>query len=50
MQRRRSTYIVVAVIVIAFATVVMSSTLGSGGADATHRMPDGSTMQGDDMP
>lgn len=41
--------IVVAVIVIAFVSGVVSSTQ-SGGTNTTHSMPDGGTMDGSRMP
>jgi hypothetical protein len=50
MKNRTSTMIVVAILLIAFATAVVASTLSNGNAGASHTMPDGSSMQGDDMP
>ena len=49
MPNRTTKLIVVAVIVIAFVTGVVSSTLSSG-SSASHSMPDGGTMDGDRMP
>jgi hypothetical protein len=49
-RSRRTTLIVVAVIMIAFATVVVGTTLSAGDGGVTHTMPDGSSMQGDRMP
>lgn len=36
--------------VIAFATLVVSSTLDGGASEAVHTMPSGQTMPGDQMP
>jgi hypothetical protein len=49
-MNRTSIAILVAVVLIAFATLVISSTLSTDDGASTHRMPDGSTMQSDDMP
>lgn len=49
-MRARGTALIVAVILIAFAVVVITSTLSAGDEAATHTMPDGGTMQGDGMP
>lgn len=45
-----STLIVIAVIIIAFATVVISSVLSAGNPQESHRMPNGETMQEDRIP
>jgi hypothetical protein len=51
MRNRGTIAIVVAVVLIAFATAVISSTLAPDrSATNGHTMPDGSTMQGEDMP
>jgi nitrate/nitrite-specific signal transduction histidine kinase len=50
MRNHRSALIVLAVLLIAFATVVISSTLSSNNGDAAHTMPDGGSMKGDSMP
>ena len=49
MPNRTTMLIVIAVIVIAFVTGVVSSTLSSG-SSASHSMPGGSTMDGSRMP
>ena len=49
MPNRTTMLIVIAVLVIAFVTGVVSSTL-SGGSTAAYSMPDGSTMDGGRMP
>ncbi len=49
-MRGRGPALIVAVILIAFAAVVMTSTLSAGDETPTHTMPDGATMQGDHMP
>ena len=49
MPNRTTMMIVIAVIAIAFVTGVVSSTL-SGGSSGTHKMQDGSTMDGNRMP
>ena len=49
MKNKTSTMIVVAVVSIAFATVVVASSL-SNSKGASHTMPDGGSMKGDDMP
>ena len=48
-MRSPMTMLIVAAIVIAFATVVITSTLSSGEAEI-HTMPDGSSMQDRKMP
>jgi hypothetical protein len=50
MKNRTSTMIVVAILLIAFATVVVTSTSSPKSEGASHTMPDGSSMKGDDMP
>lgn len=50
MPNRTTTLILIAIAVIAFATVVVSSTLSPDGGGAVHTMPDGSSMPKDDMP
>jgi hypothetical protein len=50
MRNRTSMMIVVAVVLIAFATVVIASTLSADSGGAAHTMPDGSSMKGDEMP
>ena len=49
-MKRTLNVAVIAAIVIAFATLVVSSTLDGGASEATHTMPGGQTMQGDEMP
>jgi hypothetical protein len=46
---RRVTVILIALVVIAFGTTVVASTISAGDGRATHTMPDGSTMQDDGM-
>ena len=46
----RTALIVALVIIIGFATVVVSSTLSGGDSGARHTMPDGSGMDGEAMP
>ena len=48
-MRSPTRMLIVAAIVIAFATVVIASTLSSSRAQ-THAMPDGSSMQDGTMP
>ena len=51
MRNRTTTMILVAVLMIAFATMVVASTLSAdGGSDAGHTMPDGRTMMDGEMP
>jgi hypothetical protein len=50
MPNRTTSIIVVAILVIAFATVVVASTLSDGSRGAAHSMPDGSTMKDGEMP
>lgn len=50
MHSNRTRLIVIAVVVIAFVTGVVGSTLSAGDQPAAHQMPDGSTMQGGSMP
>ena len=50
MRHNKSILIVAIVIALAFATVVISSTLSGGDSAAQHTMPGGGTMQGESMP
>ena len=45
----RTLAILVAVLVLAFATVVVASLLAGSDQAPTHTMPDGGSMQNDDM-
>ena len=47
---RSGTMLIVAVVLIAFAAVVITSTLAAGDDTPSHTMPDGRTMQDDPMP
>ncbi len=49
-MRGRGTALIVAVILITFAAVVITSTLSASDERPAHTMPDGGTMQGDRMP
>lgn len=49
MQNRTTRMIAVAVIVLAFATAVVATTLLADDGGATHAMPDGRPMQGEQM-
>ena len=46
MSNRR--FVVLAVVITAFAALVIATSMG-GGSTGTHSMPNGETMQGDDM-
>lgn len=50
MRNRTSLIILLLVIILAFATSVVASTLSGDSAGGTHTMPDGSTMPEDEMP
>lgn len=50
MPNRTTTIIVLAVLMIAFATLIVASTLSGGSRDAAHAMPDGSSMKDGEMP
>ena len=50
MRNRTSMVIVLAVVLIAFATVVVASTLSAAGGATAHSMPDGNSMEGAAMP
>ena len=50
MHANRTKLIIIAVIVIAFVTGVVSSTLSARDQPAAHRMPDGGSMPGATMP
>lgn len=51
MPKRTIVIVLVAVVVLAIVSGMIASSLTSStGGDGAHAMPDGSTMQGDQMP
>jgi hypothetical protein len=50
MRNRPTTMILIVALLLAFATVVISSTLSADDRGAAHTMPDGKSMPGGAMP